>query len=84
MMRETISLQEAALAVQGARQRFDKATRELEDFFAEHGAGVAPPEECESIERQRHVLRVELDDARRQLQKATEDFEELKKCWKLV
>ena len=67
--------QEATLALQGAQSRLAKAKRELADFVSEHGAVVGSPDERQSLERERHALEIEADDAARQVTKATEDLE---------
>ena len=68
---------ELSLALIAARGRLSKAERNLQAFFLEHD-GQAPPSELQhSIQRERDVLTVELDEARRFLEKCEQDAREV-------
>ncbi len=75
-MRETISLEQKGM-VEGAKQRLAHAQQALADFELEHDGQVVSPELRASLERERHLLDVELDEAQRQYAKALEDADDL-------
>jgi hypothetical protein len=54
---------EAQLAVAGARKRMERAQQALADFHLEHDGQVLSPELRQSVERERHLLNVEVDEA---------------------
>src|SRR5713101_6189333 len=68
--------EEARLALTGAEQRLARAKVTLADFELEHDGQVVSPVVRASVERERHCLQIELDEAIRQYQKAVQDFEE--------
>jgi hypothetical protein len=69
---------EAQLALSGAQQRLARAQQALRDFQLEHDGQAVSSELRASLERERHLLDVELDEAERQCRKARKDFAEAK------
>jgi hypothetical protein len=65
---------EARLVLSGAKQRLARAQQALADFQLEHDAQVVSPELRASLERERHLLDIELDEAERQCRKALQDY----------
>ena len=68
---------EARLALSGAQQRLARAQQALTDFQLEHDGQMVSPELRVSLERERHLLDVEHDEAERQCRKALKDFQDL-------
>jgi hypothetical protein len=63
---------EAQLALAGAKQRLARAQQALADFHLKpDGQGVS----LELLDRERHLLDEELDEAERQCRKALQDFQ---------
>jgi hypothetical protein len=64
---------EAQFGIAGAKKRMERAQQAVADFQLEHDGQVISPELRLSMERERHLLDVELDESQRQFAKSLKD-----------